>query len=181
MKKPAYEQLRVIASPDGIVIQDANRRAIPNVFGVNMAIRPGKPPVMQFNLMGGSFDVAGVPTFMIADPAGGQPKAVKSIEFWDGEGIAFPQPPAADLQMQPPAGGAPSADPTGVRPLTPALPIVRHLVDVPEDAAIPVQPIDLPAPPPGKRWETDDELRDRALSIAQGIARAADTGPDAPA
>ena len=186
--KHRYDQLRVIASPNGVTVVDEKRNALTNVFGINLAVRPGKPPVMQLNLLAGAFDVAGVPTFLAADPAGGPPKAVKSIEWWDGTGVAFPEPPPAAVTMQPPVGGGQSADPAGVRPITPVADVrgvTRQLVDVVGGTMVLAQPIDLPAPPDGKRWETDAELRDRAIAAAQAaathaVATGQDTQPAAP-
>ena len=172
--KHRYDQVRIIASPEGTTIMDAERKALTNVFAVNIALRANKAPVLQMNMIAGSFDVVGKPTFMAADPAGGPPKPVKSIEFWDGTGIAFPEPPATSVVMQPPAGGAQSADPTGAKPITPSVQvraIERQLVDLKEGEALQPQPIDLPAPPDGKRWETDAELRDRAIATAQAASK----------
>ncbi len=168
--KHRYDQVRIIASPEGTTILDAERKALTNVFAVNIALRAAKPPVIQMNMIAGNFDVVGVPTFMAADPAGGPPKPVKAIEFWDGTGIAFPEAPPSAVVMQPPPGGASSADPAGAKPITPsaALEVRRQLVDLKpgeQHATLPAD--DLPLPPDGQRWETDAELRDRAVAIAQ--------------
>jgi hypothetical protein len=114
-----YDQIRIIASAEGTTVLDANRKSIANVFGVTIALRPNKPPVMQINLIAGAFDVQGKALFMAADPAGGAPKPVKSIEFYDGTGLTFPEPPPVTVTMQPPNGGQTAADPEGAKPITP--------------------------------------------------------------
>ena len=108
--KKDYSSLRVIAGPDGILVQDANRKAIPGIFGVDISIRPGKPPVMRVNLICGHFDVAGTPLFAVADPASGQPRLVSRIEFADGGTFEPPPPPA--VVADPGAAGKAMAEAT---------------------------------------------------------------------
>lgn len=88
-----YDQVRVIASHDGLVVKDA-RGGNMAVLGVDIGLRPGLPPVMIMRLISGPFDVQGTPQFLVADPATGQPKAAKRIEWHDGTSVDFPEPPA---------------------------------------------------------------------------------------
>lgn len=122
--KHRYDQIRVVASPDGMFILDAKGAKI-HVFAVNIALRAGQPPVMQLNMLAQPFDVAGQATFMAVDPVSGEPKPVKRIEFWDDTAHDFPKvelPVGHGVAMQPPPGGPPAAsDPAGAKPITPSV------------------------------------------------------------
>jgi hypothetical protein len=111
-KKSDYAAIRVVASPDGIRVWDANRKAIPGIISVDIALRPTSPPLMRVNMICGNFDVAGHPIFAVADPATGQPRPVVKIEFADG-GV-FEAPPMPELVQAKPNGAdtaVPSAPP----------------------------------------------------------------------
>jgi hypothetical protein len=99
--------VRVIASKDGILVQDARGRAMPGVISVDIALRPGRPPVMRLNMVCGHFDVHSTPVFAVADPATGQPKPIRSIQFADGS--VFEAPPLPDMLATPNGNGI---DPT---------------------------------------------------------------------
>ena len=100
MKK--YDVISVVTKGPFTEVRDARGQPVQNWYGINIAARPGKKPVIQVNMVAGAFNIEGVPTFMVADPAGGPPKAVKSIEFYDGTGLKFPFPPPTGVIMQPP-------------------------------------------------------------------------------
>jgi hypothetical protein len=114
--KNPYAAIRVVASPDGLVVWDANRKAIPGIISVDIALRPTGVPIMRVNMVCGNFDVAGQPVFAVADPATGQPRPVARIEFMDGSvfeapplpGVlqpAAPETPAPDAAAKPNGGG----------------------------------------------------------------------------
>lgn len=128
-----YDQLRVVASKDGMFVKDARGQNI-HVFACNIALRAGKPPVMQMNLLAQPFDVQGVPTFLAQDPMTGEPKPVRRIEWQDGTVAEFPDAPKTDIVMQPQPGAA-MADPAGARPITPAAASqVGEKIDTAQDA-----------------------------------------------
>jgi hypothetical protein len=105
--KNPYAAIRVVASPDGLVVWDANRKAIPGIISVDIALRPTGQPIMRVNMVCGNFDVAGQPIFAVADPATGQPRPVARIEFCDGS--VFEAPPLPGV-LQPAAPEAPAPD-----------------------------------------------------------------------
>jgi hypothetical protein len=107
-----YDVISVVGKGPFTEVRDARGTPIQNWYGINIAARPGKRPVIQLNMVAGAFNLEGTPTFMAADLAGGAPKAVKSIEFWDGTGLKFPAPPPTSVVMQqPPQAGATMAPP----------------------------------------------------------------------
>jgi hypothetical protein len=117
-KPTRYEQLRVIASPEGLVVKDALGQNL-QVIGVDIRLRPGLPPVMMLSLVSGPFDVAGVPQFLVSDPATGQPKPVKRVQWHDGTEAEFPEPPAPAAQAAAPAAPAPEGGSDGPAAETP--------------------------------------------------------------
>ena len=127
--KQRYDQIRVVASSAGMFVKDARGQNI-QVFACNTALRAGKPPVMQLNLIAQPFDVAGTPVFNVQDPATGALKAVRRIEWHDGTVGEFPTPPAEQPVMQQPAA-AQAADPPGAAPITPAAPAPLQQPDTP--------------------------------------------------
>lgn len=115
-----FAELRVIANPaEGLRVVDSKGNAV-QVFAANIALRAGKPPVMQMNLISQNFSVQGVAAFMVQDPTTGQPKAVRRIEWQDDSVAEFAPAPQPEVVMAPPAGGASMADPPGVQAITPA-------------------------------------------------------------
>jgi len=112
-KKHDYSALRVIASPDGLVVQDANRKAVTGIIGVDISLRPGKTPLMRVNMVSGHFDVVGQPIFAIADPADGRPRPVARVEFCDGQVFEAPPLPAQPVAPE----GTPVAAP--IQPANP--------------------------------------------------------------
>ncbi len=105
--KNQYSAIRVVASPDGLVVWDVNRKAVPGIISVDISLRPAKPPLMRVNMVCGNFDVAGTPMFAIVDPATGAPKAVTRVEFSDGTVFEAPPLPVVEAAMPQAAPGAP--------------------------------------------------------------------------
>lgn len=100
--KSSYDQIRVVGSPEGYWVKDAKGQNM-HVFGVDAALRNGRPPVLRINLICGNLDIAGHPVFAIADPATGQARTVRKITWLDGTEVEFPIPPS------PPPSGEPAA------------------------------------------------------------------------
>lgn len=105
--KNQYSALRVVASPDGLVVWDVNRKAVPGIISVDISLRPAQPPLMRVNMVCGNFDVAGTPVFAIVDPATGAPKPVARVEFSDG--TVFEAPPLPVVEADPGRAGAAAA------------------------------------------------------------------------
>jgi hypothetical protein len=104
-RKGQYDQIRIVASPDGMFVKDA-RGGEMRTFGIDISLRPMQPPVMRINLFAGNFDVVGHPTFLVQDVTTGQPKAAKRIEYWDGTTVEFPEPKDAPAAaVEPDKGG----------------------------------------------------------------------------
>ena len=114
--KSDYSAIRVIASPDGTAVLDANRKSIPGIIGIDVALRAQRPPVMRVNMLAGNVDIVGHPVFAVADPATGQLRLVRKILWLDGqEWEAPPLPPEyvpVPGEMQP-APAAPGAEQNG--------------------------------------------------------------------
>jgi hypothetical protein len=113
---PAFSELRLIASPQGFAVYDAARKKLA-VLAIDVMIRPGNPPLMSVALPAGPIDVVGKPIFAVVDPASGQPRVVRRIEWADGTTTDFPAPEkAADVfnGKQAPAGPGPA---TGSLPI----------------------------------------------------------------
>lgn len=97
-KHKPLQSIRVVASPDGFFVKDSAGQNL-NTAAVDIAVRPGKPPVVRLGLYCGNFDVAGVPVFSVADPATGRPKPVRKIIWFDGTSTDFPEPPLEAAQF----------------------------------------------------------------------------------
>ena len=128
MPKSDYSSIRIVSGPDGMVVWDANRKAITGIFGADISMRPGRAPIMRINMICGHFDVQGTPIFAVAHPADGQPRPVARIEFCDGtmfEAPPLPAPPAPppDGQVDPAKTHAvAAAGPSEAAPVQPVAP-----------------------------------------------------------
>jgi len=106
MPRKRFDQVRIVASPDGVLVRDVNGHTIEGVIAADCAVRPGQTPVIRLVMFNGTYDVAGTPAFLaMGQTRPGAPKAVKRIEFWDGEISEFPEPP--DVAITPAAAPAP--------------------------------------------------------------------------
>jgi len=86
-----FNELRLIASPQGFTVLDSSRRKL-SVHAVDVMIRPGHPPFLHIALPAGNIDVVGNPIFAVVDVATGRPRVVKRIEWADGAATDFPVP-----------------------------------------------------------------------------------------
>lgn len=114
-KPKRYDQIRVIASAEGLTVKDALGGNM-QTLGVDIGLRPGLPPVMVVRLAAGAFDVQGVAQYLAFDPETNAPRAVRRIEWADGTAIDFPLPPppaqaAADASPPPPPAEQPAGEP----------------------------------------------------------------------
>jgi hypothetical protein len=101
-QKP-YASIRVVQRHGVLTVLDARSRPIEGIIAVDMALRPGRPPIMRLNMAAGAFEIEGVPSFAIMDPGTKTLRQVKRIEFAD-DGPPFEAP---DIIAAPPPGPAP--------------------------------------------------------------------------
>lgn len=113
------DAFRVLHRRGVMKVLDALNRPVEGIIGVDMALRPGQPPLMRMNLAAGAFEVEGVPKFVVFDPKTQKIRPVARIVWEDGEddfvpAVAMPAPPATPAdqgQANPPqpANTAPEA------------------------------------------------------------------------
>lgn len=102
------EGLRVIASEQGFVVYDRDKRKVA-CAAVDLLIRPNVPPMIMVAMPSGDIDVDGKALFAVVDPSSGRPRVVHRIEWADGEATDFPAPEKKqpDSELRP---MAPQAD-----------------------------------------------------------------------
>lgn len=102
-KKP-YASVRIVNKYGVLQVLDARGRNVEGIIAVDMAIRPGRPPIMRLNMAAAAFEIEGTPSFAIMDPGSKQLRPVKRIEFSDG-GPPFEAPDIVGGQVP---GGQPA-------------------------------------------------------------------------
>jgi hypothetical protein len=108
--KQPYQSIRIVHNFGTLQVIDARGRQVEGVIAVDMALRPGRPPIMRLNMACGAFEIEGTPVFAILDPQTKQLRPVRRIEFADG-GAPFEAP---DIVHAPDAGGAAPIPPGAV-------------------------------------------------------------------
>ena len=109
------DAFRVLHRRGVMKVLDALNRPVEGIIGVDMALRPGQPPLMRMNLAAGAFEVEGVPKFVVFDPKTQKIRPVARIVWEDGEDDFVPA-----VAMPPPVvSAAPPEAPAAPQPETP--------------------------------------------------------------
>lgn len=126
-KRGRYDQVRIIASPDGTIVKDALGNKM-TVHGFSVSAHSGRPTTIVITLAAGqsnAVDIAGKPLFGIIDPESGLPRLVRKVIWSDGSETEFPEMPAQPVTFVKEGEAPPAARPAPEPPKSedpPAMP-----------------------------------------------------------